>query len=112
MEQFLNKPSSNELQEIRSHFSQSHTSSGLFEELMFLFFSISYKLWIFEEFLLPFSISYKLGIVEEMQRFKRKMEKLGDGMIRKKKLWIQTLSLIVNVKKKNYFREERWSSVT
>jgi hypothetical protein len=40
------------------------------------------------------------------------MEKLGDGMIRKKKLWIQTLSLIVNVKKKNYFREERWSSVT
>jgi hypothetical protein len=82
----------------------------LFEELMFLLFSISYKLWIFEEFLLPFSISYKLGIVEEMQRFK--MEKLGDGMIRKKKLWIQTLSLIANVKKKICFREERWSSVT
>jgi hypothetical protein len=62
MEQFLNNPSSNELEEIRSHFSQSHTSSGLFEE-----------------FLLPFSISYKLGIVEEMRRFKRKMEKLGDS---------------------------------
>jgi hypothetical protein len=40
------------------------------------------------------------------------MKKLGDGMIRKKKLWIQTLSLIANVKKKIYFREERWSSVT
>ncbi len=74
MEEFLNNPSLNEIEEIRSHFRQSHTSSGLFEE-----------------FLLPFSISYKLGIVEEMQRFKRKMEKLGDGMIRKKKLWIQTL---------------------
>lgn len=88
MKQFLNNPILNEMEEIRSHFNQSRTSSGLFEELMFLFFSISYKLWIFEELLLPFSFSYNLGIVEEMQRFKQKMEKLGDGIIRKKKLGI------------------------
>ncbi len=132
---FFNNPSSYEMEEIRPHFLQKWSNSLTIQSWMkwrkldpisinliqaldclknwwFFFFPSHISSGFFEEFLLPFSISYKLRIVEEMQRFKQKMEKLGDGIIRKKKLWIQTLSLIANVKKKIYLREERWSSVT